>query len=69
MTRRFRGDAGLLAGAAVVAAVDLGASGGRVIAGQVSRDGVELHEVSRFRTSRSAPAGRCTGTSCDCTRT
>ena len=33
---------------AVVAAVDLGASGGRVIAGQVSRDGVELHEVSRF---------------------
>jgi len=33
---------------AVVAAVDLGASGGRVIAGQVSRDGVQLHEVSRF---------------------
>jgi rhamnulokinase len=33
---------------AVVAAVDLGASGGRVIAGQVSRDGVDLHEVSRF---------------------
>ncbi len=33
---------------AVVAAVDLGASGGRVIAGRVSRDGVELHEVSRF---------------------
>jgi rhamnulokinase len=32
----------------VVAAVDLGASGGRVIAGQVSRDGVELREVSRF---------------------
>jgi rhamnulokinase len=31
-----------------VAAVDLGASGGRVIAGQVSRDGVELHELSRF---------------------
>jgi rhamnulokinase len=31
-----------------VAAVDLGASGGRVIAGRVSRDGVELHEVSRF---------------------
>ena len=32
----------------MVAAVDLGASGGRVIAGRVSRDGVELHEVSRF---------------------
>jgi rhamnulokinase len=32
----------------VHAAVDLGASGGRVIAGRVSRDGVELHEVSRF---------------------
>ncbi len=31
-----------------VAAVDLGASGGRVIAGRVSRDGVELCEVSRF---------------------
>ena len=35
-------------GTAVVAAVDLGASGGRVIAGQVSRDSVKLHEVSRF---------------------
>jgi rhamnulokinase len=33
---------------AVMAAVDLGASGGRVIAGQVSASGVELHEVSRF---------------------
>ena len=32
-----------------VAGVDLGASGGRVIAAQVSGDGVELHEVSRFR--------------------
>jgi rhamnulokinase len=32
----------------VVAAVDLGASGGRVIAGRVSGAGVELHEVSRF---------------------
>jgi rhamnulokinase len=31
-----------------VAAVDLGASGGRVIAGQVSPDSVKLHEVSRF---------------------
>jgi rhamnulokinase len=35
-------------GSAVVAAVDLGASGGRVIAGQVSPDGVRLHAVSRF---------------------
>jgi rhamnulokinase len=33
---------------AVVAAVDLGASGGRVIAGRVSASAVELHEVSRF---------------------
>jgi rhamnulokinase len=31
-----------------VAGVDLGASGGRVIAARVDRDGVELHEVSRF---------------------
>jgi rhamnulokinase len=31
-----------------VAAVDLGASGGRVIAARVSSAGVELHEVSRF---------------------
>jgi rhamnulokinase len=31
-----------------MAAVDLGASGGRVIAGRVSGSGVELHEVSRF---------------------
>jgi rhamnulokinase len=31
-----------------MAAVDLGASGGRVIAGRVSASGVELHEVSRF---------------------
>ena len=34
--------------AAVVAAVDLGASSGRVIAARVSRSGVQLHEVSRF---------------------
>jgi rhamnulokinase len=33
---------------AVVAAVDLGASGGRVIAARVSGAGIELHEVSRF---------------------
>jgi rhamnulokinase len=31
-----------------VAGVDLGASGGRVIAARVGNDGVELHEVSRF---------------------
>ncbi|HVT70713.1 MAG TPA: FGGY family carbohydrate kinase [Trebonia sp.] len=31
-----------------VAAVDLGASSGRVMAGQVSRSGVTLHEVRRF---------------------
>ena len=32
----------------VVAAVDLGASGGRVIAARVSGSAVELHEVARF---------------------
>jgi len=32
----------------VSVAVDLGASGGRVIAGRVTRDGIALHEVSRF---------------------
>ncbi len=31
-----------------MAGVDLGASGGRVVAAKVSADGVELHEVSRF---------------------
>src|SRR5277367_5583706 len=31
-----------------VAGVDLGASGGRVIAARVDNDGVELREVSRF---------------------
>lgn len=44
MTRRYGSDVSTVA----VAAVDLGASGGRVIAGRVSRDGVELREVSRF---------------------
>ena len=34
--------------ARVMAAVDLGASGGRVIAARVSGSGAELHEVSRF---------------------
>ena len=37
-----------MTGPVVVAAVDLGASGGRVIAGRVSAGGIELHEVSRF---------------------
>src|SRR6185312_16655745 len=31
-----------------VAAVDLGASGGRVMAGRVSASGIALHEVHRF---------------------
>ena len=35
-------------GSVVVAGVDLGASGGRVLAARVSPDGVSLHEVSRF---------------------
>src|SRR3984885_4798220 len=40
-----------MTGEVVVAAVDLGASGGRVIAARVARGsagGIELHEVSRF---------------------
>jgi rhamnulokinase len=36
------------AGSVVVAGVDLGASGGRVLAARVSPEGVALHEVSRF---------------------
>jgi rhamnulokinase len=36
------------AGSVVVAGVDLGASGGRVLAARVSPDGVSLHEVTRF---------------------
>jgi sugar (pentulose or hexulose) kinase len=35
-------------GPVTVAAVDLGASGGRVMAGQVSDSGIALHEVHRF---------------------
>jgi rhamnulokinase len=35
-------------GSVVVAAVDLGASGGRVMAGRVSDSGISLHEVHRF---------------------
>ena len=35
-------------GSVVVAGVDLGASGGRVLAARVSSSGVALHEVSRF---------------------
>jgi rhamnulokinase len=46
-----------MTGAAVVAAVDLGASGGRVIAGQVSSDSVKLHEVSRFPNDPVRAAG------------
>jgi len=37
-----------MSSSAVVAGVDLGASGGRVLAARVSPDGVALHEVSRF---------------------
>jgi rhamnulokinase len=39
---------GAKAGPVTVAAVDLGASGGRVMAGRVTGDGVLLHEVHRF---------------------
>jgi sugar (pentulose or hexulose) kinase len=37
-----------MTGPVAVAAVDLGASGGRVMAGQVSEAGITLHEVHRF---------------------
>jgi rhamnulokinase len=37
-----------MSGPVAVAAVDLGASGGRVMAGQVGSSGVTLHEVHRF---------------------
>jgi rhamnulokinase len=40
-----------------VAAVDLGASGGRVMAGQVGTEGVELHEVHRFPNEPVAAGG------------
>ena len=40
-----------------VAAVDLGASGGRVIAARVSPASLELHEVSRFANEPVAAAG------------
>ena len=40
-----------------VAAVDLGASGGRVMAGRVSGSGVELHEVHRFGNEPVAAGG------------
>jgi sugar (pentulose or hexulose) kinase len=40
-----------------VAAVDLGASGGRVMAGQVGAEGVELHEVYRFPNEPVAVSG------------
>ena len=41
----------------VVAGVDLGASGGRVIAARVDRDSIELHEVSRFPNEPVAAGG------------
>ena len=41
----------------VVAAVDIGASGGRVIAARVSDSGVETHEVSRFPNEPVVAAG------------
>jgi rhamnulokinase len=41
----------------VVAAVDIGASGGRVIAARVSDAGVETHEVSRFPNEPVAAGG------------
>jgi sugar (pentulose or hexulose) kinase len=40
-----------------VAAVDLGASGGRVMAGRVGTEGVELHEVYRFPNEPVAAGG------------
>jgi rhamnulokinase len=40
--------AGVAAGTAAVAAVDLGASGGRVMVGQVGRGQLGLHEAHRF---------------------
>jgi len=40
-----------------VAAVDLGASGGRVMAGQVGATGVQLHEVYRFPNEPVAAGG------------
>jgi sugar (pentulose or hexulose) kinase len=41
----------------VVAAVDIGASGGRVLAARVSDSGVETHEVSRFPNEPVVAAG------------
>jgi len=41
----------------IVAGVDLGASGGRVIAARVDRGAVELHEVSRFPNEPVAAGG------------
>ena len=62
------GPAGRVTGPAVVAAVDLGASGGRVIAARASGSGVHLHEVSRFPNEPVRAGGTCTGTSCGCMR-
>ncbi len=53
MTRPLTG----VTGGVVVAGVDLGASGGRVIAGRVADDGVRLHEISRFPNGPVAVGG------------
>ena len=50
------------------AAVDLGASSGRVMVGRLSGGGLDLDGgAAGSRTSRSGSAGRCTGTSSRCT--
>src|SRR6185437_14477054 len=46
-----------MTGPVTVAAVDLGASGGRVMAGRVGAEGVELHEVYRFPNEPVAVSG------------
>ena len=46
-----------MTGPVTVAAVDLGASGGRVMAGQVGATGVQLHEVYRFPNEPVAAGG------------
>ena len=46
-----------MTGPVTVAAVDLGASGGRVMAGRVGAEGVELHEVHRFPNEPVAVSG------------
>ena len=46
-----------MTGSVTVAGVDLGASGGRVIAARVDRDAIELREVSRFPNEPVAAGG------------